>query len=103
MPVAIGDDQVLELGRILETPAQANRALVEDAVHATDRSREVLQLKRLHHLGDADVRRLELVRVDFDRQLALDLAEDLHVSHAGKGAQLSRDTRIGEASQLRRR
>ncbi len=93
LSVAIGDDEVLELRRILETAAQTNRALVERAVHAAHRRGEVLRLKRLHHLRDADVRRLQPVRIDFDRQLALDLAEDLHVGHARNRAQLARDAR----------
>ena len=59
--------------------------------------------ERLHDLRDADVRRLQLVRIDFDRQLALDLAEDLHVGHAGNRAQLARDARIGEPRELGRR
>ena len=69
---------------ILETAAQPNRALVERTVHATHRRREILRLQRLHDLRDADVRRLQLVRIDLDGQLALDLAEDLHVGHAGE-------------------
>src|ERR671935_225365 len=49
---------------------------VERAVHAADRRGEVLHLQRLHDLGDADVRRLQPLRIQLDRQLALDLAED---------------------------
>ena len=101
--VAVRDDEVVELRRVLETAAQANRALVERTVHPANRRREVLRLQRADDLCDADVRRLQLVRIDLDGQLALHLAEDLHVGHALHRAQLARDAGIGETRELRRR
>ena len=44
------------------------------AFEAADRRRQVLRLQRLHHLPDADARRLEVARPDLDDQLALDRA-----------------------------
>jgi hypothetical protein len=34
LPVAVGDDEVLEFSRVFQTAVEANRALVESAVHA---------------------------------------------------------------------
>src|SRR5437867_2810086 len=81
LPVAIGNDEVAALRRSLETTVQPDGALVERAVHAPDRRRQVLRLQRLYDLRDAHVCRLQPVGIDLHRELALDLPEDLHVGH----------------------
>ena len=103
LTVAVGHDEIVELRGILQATAKANRALVECAVHASDRGREVLRLQRLHDLRNADIRGLKPVRIDLDRQLAFHLAEDLYVGHTLNRAQLARDAGIGESRQFGRR
>ena len=56
--VALGDDQLREVGGRVEPALQADRALVERAVQPPDRRGQVLRLQRLHDLADADARRL---------------------------------------------
>ena len=50
LPVPLGDDEIHELLRPFEAALQTDGALVEVAVHAADRRREVLRLQRLHDL-----------------------------------------------------
>ena len=100
LAVALGDDELRELLRVLEPALEPDRPFVHVAHHATHRRGEVLELERLHHLPDTHPGGLHLLRLELHRELALHLAAHRHLGHAGNRAQLAGDRRIGEAGQL---
>ena len=102
LPVSLGDDDLAELLRTLETAAEANRSFVEVAGDASNRRREVLQFQRLHDLRDADARGLQRGGLDLHRELTLDLARHLDFGDAGDRAELTRQARVGEPRELAR-
>ena len=61
-----------------------------------DRRRQVLRLHRPHHVGDRDAGGVEPLRLELDRQLALDLALQAHVGDAGDAAQLLDHLGVGD-------
>ena len=69
LPTTLGDDEIHEILRTFQTPLQANGALVEIPVHASNRSRQVLLLQRL--------------RVELNGHLPFHSANELHLRNAG--------------------
>ena len=102
LTVSLGDHKIHEILWPLETSLQTNRALVEVPVQASNRRGEILRLECLHDLVDADSRRLQRLRIQLNRHLALDAANELNLSDAWNSAELAGDVRIGEARELRR-
>ena len=83
-PLRSATTRFVELRRILEAAVQTNRALVERAGHAAHRRGEVLQPGApARPAPTLTLAACKPVRIELDGQLALDLAEHLHVGDAG--------------------
>src|SRR5258705_10138069 len=102
LPATLSDDEIHEILRTFKTPLQANGTLVEIPVHASNRSRQVLRLQRLHDLTDPNPRGLQRLRVELNGHLAFDSADKLYLRNAGNAADLAGDIRIRQAGELRR-
>src|SRR4029453_4670616 len=90
LPVPLGNDDLREFLRTLETPAEPDRPFVQVASDATDGSGEVLQLERLYHLRGADPRSLQGRRFDLHSELALDFARHFDFGDARDRPELPR-------------
>jgi hypothetical protein len=91
--------QLGEIGRPFGPAREPDRALLQLAIQPADRRSQVLRLKRLHNLGDADTGCLQRLRLKLDRHFPLDIAHDAHLGHSRDRSQRAGHAGIGQPAQ----
>jgi hypothetical protein len=100
LPVAVCDDQVLEVAHVAHAARGAQSELAALLVDAAARQLEILARERLLHVGDREVVGLELARVDRDLHGAWPAAHDADRADARQAAQLVADLPVRDVREL---
>ncbi len=101
--VAVRDDDVAELVRVLELAGRLHRQRRFRAVEHARRHVHVLRRDRVGHVLERDVARRELVRVELQAHGVLLRAVDQHLRHATHHRESLRQRRLAELVERRQR